>query len=346
MSANTLTMHNEAFHWLRLMPAIFAIGVFAANASAQTDMTAAESHGQQNADFSKAELHVWPVQGNIYMLVGDGANITLQVGKQGALLVNTGFDKMSDKVIATIKKMSERPLQYIINTNFYADSTGANQTIRESGTTITGANVTNDIKDSREGAQILAQENVLTRMSAPTGTKAPTPAGAWPTDTFIGKEKPLYFNGEPIEIIHQANALTDGDSIVFFRKSDVISAGDIFNTDGYPVIDVDKGGTIEGTVLALTHIVNLAIVEHEEEGGTLVIPGHGHLCDQAEVVEYRDMVAIVRDRVQDMIKKGKTLEEVKAAKLTRDYDPIYGHNSYWTPDMFIEAAYKSLKKGK
>lgn len=331
--------------------ALLAIGAVAAAGAALAQdstavMAAAESHGEQNADFSKAEVHVWPVQGNIYMLVGDGANITLQVGKQGALLVNTGFDKMSDKVIAAIKKMSERPLQYIINTNSYPDSTSGNEPVKYAGTTITGANVTNDIKDSRDGAQILAQENVLTRMSAPTGTKSPTPTGAWPTDTFLGKEKPLFFNGEPIEIIHQPNALTDGDSIVLFRKSDVISAGDIFNTDGYPVIDVEKGGTIEGVVLALTHIVNMAIVEHEEEGGTLVIPGHGHLCDQAEVVEYRDMVAIVRDRVKELIKKGETLDQVKAAKLTRDYDPIYGHNSYWTPDMFVEAAYKSLKNGK
>lgn len=321
--------------------ALAAVGLTSARAQ---DMVAAEAHGELNADFSKSEVHVLPVQGNIYMLVGDGANITLQTGKQGALLVNTGFAKMSDKLIAAVKKLAEHPLQYIVNTNFYGDATGGNEPVKYSGTTITGANVTNDIKDSREGAQILAQENVLTRMSAPTGSKSPTPTGAWPTDTFLGKEKTLFFNGEPIEIIHQPNALTDGDSIVFFRKSDVISAGDIFNTDGYPVIDVSKGGTIEGTVLALTHVVNMAVVEHEEEGGTLVIPGHGHLCDQAEVVEYRDMVAIVRDRVQAMIKKGATLEQVKAAKLTRDYDPIYGHNSYWTPDMFIEAAYRSLKK--
>jgi cyclase len=314
------------------------------SAVAQVDWTAAESHGEQNADLSKTEIHVLPVQGNIYMIVGDGANITLQAGKQGELLVNTGFEKMSDKLIATIKKYSERPLQYIINTNFYPDGTDGNEKVRLAGTTITGANVTNDIRDSRDGAQILAHENVLDRMSAPSGKKSPTPTGAWPTDTFAGKEKTLFFNGEGIEIIQQPNSLTDGDSLVFFRRSDVISAGDLFNTDGYPVIDVEKGGTIEGTVLALTRIVNMSIVEHEEEGGTLVIPGHGHLCDQAEVVEYRDMVAIVRDRVQAMIKKGMTLEQVKALKLTRDYDPLYGHNSYWTPDNFIEAAYKSLKK--
>lgn len=323
---------------------IAALALLTGNLAAQTDMTAAESHGDANADFSKAEIHVLPVRGDIYMLVGDGANITLQAGKQGELLVNAGFDKMSDKLIATIKKYSDRPLQYIINTNSYPDGASGNEKVRLAGTTITGANVTNDIKDSREGAQILAQENVLTRMSAPTGTKSPTPPEAWPTDTFLGKEKTLFFNDEGIEIIHQPAALTDGDSIVFFRRSDVISAGDLFNTDGYPVIDVAKGGAIEGVVLALTHIVDMSIVEHEEEGGTLVIPGHGHLCDQAEVVEYRDMVAIVRDRVKDAVRKGMTLEQVKAAKLTRDYDPTYGHNSYWTPDMFIEAAYKSLKK--
>jgi glyoxylase-like metal-dependent hydrolase (beta-lactamase superfamily II) len=335
---------NMKIRMLPFLTATLALGALAGVATGQTNLAAAESHGDENADFSKAELHVLPVQGNVYMLVGDGANITLQVGKQGALLVNAGFDKMSDKVIATIRKMSERPLQYIVDTNSYPDSTNGNDLVRLSGTTITGANVTNDIRDSRDGAQILAQENVLTRMSAPTGTKSPTPTEAWPTDTFLGQEKTLFFNGEPIEIIHQPNALTDGDSFVFFRKSDVVSAGDIFNTDGYPVIDVVKGGTIEGTVLALTRLVDMAIVEHEEEGGTLVIPGHGHLCDQAEVVEYRDMVAIVRDRVKDAIKRGLTLDQTKAEKLTRDYDPTYGHNSYWTPDMFIEAAYKSFKK--
>ncbi len=324
--------------------AALGLCVLAGSLAAQTDMTAAESHGELNADFSKAEIHVLPVRGTIYMIVGDGANITLQAGKQGELLVNTGFDKMSDKLIATIKKYSDRPLQYIINTNSYTDGVSGNDPVKLAGTTITGANVTADIRDSRDGAQILAQENTLTRMSAPTGTKSPTPEGAWLTDTFLGKEKTLFFNDEGIEIIHQPKALTDGDTIVFFRRSDVISAGDLFNTDGYPVIDVAKGGTIEGVALALTHIVDMSIVEHEEEGGTLVIPGHGHLCDQAEVVEYRDMVAIVRDRVKAAIKKGLTLDQVKAAKLTRDYDPIYGHNSYWTPDMFIEAAYKSLKK--
>lgn len=329
---------------LRLMATAVFFCIFASPVRAQTDMTAAESHGEQNADFSKAEVHVLPVRGDIYMLVGDGANVTLSAGKEGALLVNTGFDKMADKLVAAYKKYTDRPLQYIINTNSYPDGVSGNEPVRLSGTTITGANVTNDIRDSRQGAQILAQENVLTRMSAPTGEKAPTPTEAWPTDTFLGKEKTLFFNGEGIEIIHQPNALTDGDSIVFFRRSDVISAGDIFNTDGYPVIDVAKGGTIEGVVLALTRLVDMSIVEHEEEGGTLVIPGHGHLCDQAEVVEYRDMVAIVRDRVKDAVKRGLTLEQVKSAGLTRDYDPTYGHNSYWTPDMFIEAAYKSLKK--
>jgi hypothetical protein len=193
------------------------------------------------------------------------------------------------------------------------------------------------------GAPLLAHENVLTRMSATTtGKQTLAPAGAWPTDTFFGAEKPLFFNGESVQVLYQPAANTDGDSIVYFRRSDVIDAGALFNTDSYPVIDIDKGGTIEGVIQGLTHIVRLSIVAHEEEGGTLVIPGHGHLCDQAEVVEYRDMVTVVRDRIQAMIKKGMTLDQVKAARPTLDYDPLYNTNDFWTADMFVTAAYKSL----
>ena len=179
-------------------------------------------------------------------------------------------------------------------------------------------------------------------MSAPSGKVSPYPSGAWPTDTFLSDEKDLYFNGESIQILHQPSATTDGDSVIYFRKSDVLSAGAIFNTDSYPVIDVDKGGSIEGEIAGLNTLVHMCIVAHEEEGGTLVIPGHGHLCDQAEVVEYRDLVTIVRDRIAAMIKKGMTLQQVLEASPTRDYDPLYGHNSWWTPDMFVTAAYKSM----
>jgi cyclase len=148
-----------------------------------------------------------------------------------------------------------------------------------------------------------------------------------------------------VRIIHQPAAHTDGDSMVFFRYSDVIAAGDIFSTETYPVIDVAKGGTIQGTLDGLNRILDLAIPEFRSQGGTMVIPGHGRLCDTGDVANYRNMVAIMRDRIQDLINKGMTLDQVKAAKPTMDYDGLYGSDTGpWTTSMFIEAAYRTLSK--
>jgi cyclase len=187
----------------------------------------------------------------------------------------------------------------------------------------------------------------LNRMSAPTGTQAPSPDGAWPTSTFLSDQKKLYFNGEGIDILHQPAAHTDGDSIVFFRRSDVISTGDIFTTTNYPIIDLAGGGSIQGTIAALQKIVDMIVPLYGQEGGTMVVPGHGRLCDFGDVLNFREMTIIIRDRVQDMIKKGMTLEQVKAARPTQDYDPLYGSTTgFWTTDKFVEAVYKSLSEKK
>ena len=301
---------------------------------------------QQNS-----EIHVLHVQGNVYMLVGAGGNIAVQVGKDGVLLVDTGGAQMTDQVLATVKQLAKpitnRPIRFIINTHFHPDHTGGNEKLRAAGATITGGNVAGNISDATEGAALFAHENVMKRMSAPTGSAAPRPSGAWPTDTYFGDKKEIFFNGEAIQLFHPNSAHTDGDSIVFFRRSDVISSGDIFMTTSYPVIDLQGGGSINGVIDALNFILDLTIPAEKQEGGTMVIPGHGRLCDEADVVEYRDMVTIIRDRIQDMIKKGMTLEQVKAAKPTRDYDPIYGSTTgFWTTDMFVEAVYKSLSTKK
>jgi len=299
------------------------------------------------AQNQNAEVHVWPVQGNIYMIVGAGGNITVQVGKDGVLVVDTGLAANADKVLAAIKSISTAPIRYVINTHYHADHTGGNVKIRLAGSTIVGANVTGDIKDAGVGAAVISHIDVLNRMSAPTGTQAPSPEAGWPTDTFLGDQKKLYFNGEGVDILHQPAAHTDGDSIVFFRRDDVISTGDIFTTTNYPIIDLAAGGSIQGTIDALQKIVDMIIPIYGQEGGTMVIPGHGRLCDFGDVLNFREMTIIIRDRIQSLIKKGMTLEQVKAARPTQDYDPLYGSTTgFWTTDKFVEAVYKSLKGEK
>ncbi len=288
------------------------------------------------------DIHSLHVQGNVYMLVGAGGNITVQAGKDGVLLVDAGLEQMSDQVLAEIKKISPGTIRNIINTHVHPDHVGGNRKIAAAGGEIVGGNFAAQVGAST-GAVIIAHENVLNRMSAPTGKESPTPSAAWPADTFFNNQKNIFFNGEALEILHIPAAHTDGDSMVFFRRSDVISTGDIFMTTSYPIVDLARGGNIQGVIEGLNRIIAVSIPADKQEGGTYIIPGHGRLCDQADVVEYRDMTTIIRDRVRDMKKKGMTLEQVKAAKPTRDYDPLYGTNTgMWTTDMFVEAVYKSL----
>jgi cyclase len=185
----------------------------------------------------------------------------------------------------------------------------------------------------------MAHQNVQNHLDA-----LKSPAEGVPSDTFLEERRRTFHNGDAIEMFWEPNAVTDADSIVQFRRADIIVTGDIFTTTQYPFIDVKNGGSVQGEIKALNDILNRTVYEHEEQGGTIIVPGHGYLCDEHEVVEYRDMLAIVRDRVQALIKSGATLEQVKAARLTADYDTRYGANSgAWTTDMFVEAVYNSLK---
>ncbi len=282
-------------------------------------------------NFDNLELHLLPVQGNIYILLGAGGNVTVQVGKDGVLLVDTMLAPLAPRIAAEIKKLTKLPIRYIIDTHVHADHIGGNEALAAMGAT--GATVV-----PGGGATIIAHEKVLNRLTTPvTGNKTPPLQKGLPTDEYFTPTKDFSFNGEAVIVFHEANAHTDGDSIVLFRRSDVISAGDVFTPDRYPGIDLERGGSIQGLIAALNHILHLTVPEHLQEGGTKVIPGHGRLCDEAEVVEYRDMVTIIRDRIQDMIKNRMTLEQVKAARPTRDYDTQYGSG-----DAFVDAVYKSL----
>ena len=242
-----------------------------------------------------------------------------------------------------------RPLRYIINTSAAAENVGGNEKLATSGFFPRVQGFGTAVTSVGRGASIVAHENVLNRMSTAAGKQPAFPAVAQPTDTYFDEfhKLPEYVNGEAVIVYHAPAATTDGDSIVFFRHSEVISAGNLFSTVSYPVIEVDKGGSIQGVLNGLNKILDLAVAEYRAQGGTWVIPGRGRLSDTADVASYRNMIHIIRDRVQDMIKKGMTLDQVKAARPTMDFDRRYGSTTgAWTTDMFVEAVYRSLREKK
>jgi cyclase len=291
------------------------------------------------------EVRVQPVQGNVYMLAGAGGNIAVQVGKQGVLVVDTGSGQMTDRVLAAVRQLSDQPIRYILNTHAHPDHTGGNAAIAKAGSRMGGGLVV--AGPTGTGASVIAHEGVLFAMSAPGGKPSTEPVGGLPTSAYAGDLQDVFLNGEAIQLLHQPAAHTNGDSIVFFRKSDVIVTGDIVDLTGYPVIDAGSGGTFSGVLDALNRIIDLAVPEDWQDGGTLVIPSHGRIADESDVVEYRDMLTIVRDRVQDMIGKKMTLAQIKAARPTFEYDGRYGSTSgAWTTDMFVDAVYRDLTTRK
>lgn len=301
--------------------------------------------GQTAPDTTPEVLQVRP---NFYMIAGAGGNIGFQIGADGVVVVDSGSGSNVDAVIAAITKVTTQPIRYVINTSADPDHVGGNAAVAKAGQTLFtqggGAGVAANFLGG--GASILSVEQVLTRMSSPGGQASPFPVAAWPTETFNQPRKYMHLNGEGIEVLHQPAAHTDGDAIVFFRRSDVVMAGDIFDTTRFPVINIANGGSINGEIAGLQKLIEIAIpsvpiVSRDE--GTLVIPGHGRICDQLDVVEYRDMVTIIRDRIRDLMKQGRTLEQIKAASPARGYTRRYGSDTgSWTTNNFVEAVYRSM----
>lgn len=296
-----------------------------------------------NPDFSKLEVQTLKVQGNMHLIAGAGGNIAVQVGDEGLLLVDTGFEKMSDKVLAAVRKLSNRPIRTIINTTLADDHTGGNGPLVKAGF----INQAGPGLGGRPNEAVLIGHNNLLRLMTEIG-EAKISTDRWPPNTYPGKMKDLYSNDEPVMILHVPDATTAGDSMVWFRKSDVVVTGDIFDETSFPYIDLAHGGTINGIIAGLNDLLDICVPKHLQEGGTMVIPGHGRIGDEHDVLEYRDMVTIIRDRVQNAIKKGMTLQQVKAAKpsYTYEYEPRFGKNPAWTPEMFIEAIFKNLGTAK
>jgi cyclase len=298
------------------------------------------------AGLASGDIEVLHVQGNVYVVASAAGNVTLHVGDEGVLIVDTLPVAMAPKIIEATRRLSSKPIRYVVNT--HAHAVEGNEPLARAGSSRLGGVVIGQIGAGiADTARIIAHENVLTRVSAPTGGTAELPFGFWPTDTFFGDRKELLFSGEGVQILHQPAAHTDGDSLVYFRRSDVISTGDLFSTTSYPVIDAVRGGSIQGFIKALNRIIEIAIPNNVQEGGTMIVPGHGRICDEMDVVEYRDMVTIVRDRVVDMIGRGLTLDQVKAARPTFDFDARYGADTGpWTTAMFVEAVYRGLSAAR
>ncbi len=343
----------------RISAALFAAITAGAMAQAQ----------QPAADGAKPGLDIVRIRRNIFLLAGAGGNITVSAGPDGVLLVDSGNKDASDQVLAAIRYITRemngpwqqvtqpgdgegkeesvltttappKPIRFIINTSARPEHTGGNESLGKAGETFTGGNVAGDLgAEAGEGAAILSFDKVLDQLS-----DEKVPFAALPTVTYFGSQMKLshFFNGEGVQLLHIPNGVSNGDSIVHFRGANVIAVGDLITLNSYPVIDRKHGGSVQGLLAGLNRLLDMIVPEFRTEGGTLVVPGHGRIIDDADVAYYRDMVTIVRDRVQDMIKKDMTLAQIQESKPTADWDPIYGKDASWTPDMFVESIYRSL----
>jgi glyoxylase-like metal-dependent hydrolase (beta-lactamase superfamily II) len=303
------------------------------------------SHGQSSGPPRSpgGALETIEIRPNVYVIFGAGGNIVMHAGEDGVILVDSGSAALADQVVAEIRKITPDPIRMIIHTSADVDHVSGTERIAREGSTINP----NAFNAGAENAAVLAHENVLNRMSAPTGQQSPFPVGAWPTETYIARIKSMYLNNDGIQVMHLPAAHSDGDSIVMFRRVDVIATGDIFDLRHFPVIDPATGGSIQGELDALNRLLELAIPAMpllHKEGRTYLVPGHGRIADHADLVEYRDMVTIIRDRIKSMVDKNMTLEQVKAANPARGYRTRYGSDTGpWTTDMFIEAIYNDLR---
>lgn len=284
------------------------------------------------------ELETIQIRDNVYVIFGAGGNITVHVGEDGVILVDSGAAAMADRVLAAVEAITDRPIRMIINTSADGDHAGGNQAVA-----VTGVPIAGDAFAVAPTAAILAHENVLLRMS----TDGELPYEDWPTETYTSKHRSMYINNDGVVLMRQVGAHSDGDSIVHFRRADVIATGDIMDLRRFPVIDRAKGGSIQGELAALHTLLDITIPAMPfvlKEGRTLVVPGHGYISDYAEVVEYHSMVRIIHDRVQDLVDKGMSLDQVIEADPTAGYRGRYGSESGpWTTDMFVEAIYNDLK---
>jgi glyoxylase-like metal-dependent hydrolase (beta-lactamase superfamily II) len=364
ISTTGWTMHSIGFAaraWRRgalrvtgtLLAAAAVVMVWQPRMAAAADFAPQDAQaGDAQAGYEPGRIYAMPVQGNVWVMGGEPeqSNVIVQVGDEGVLVVDTGVQPMAAQLLAQIKQLAaqkdgdQKAIRIVVDTDGLADHIGGNEVIRKGGSTIVAGNVAFDNPGLENGASVMANQNMLLRLVAES---AKGEAGAmqplWPTDTEDFDLYNMSFNGEAVQLYHPHQATTDGNLMVMFRRSDVIAVGDTVMMTGYPIIDVDRGGTIDGELVALNKIIEMAVPADKQEGGTVVIPGHGRLCDQSDVVHYKNVITIIRDRVQYYKNQGKTLAQVLALKPSWDYDGRWGASSdSWNTQKFIEAVYKTL----
>lgn len=306
--------------------------------AAVTTVVSAQTTSPVEPEVRGAPLGVMKVQGNVWLIAGAGGNIAVQAGDEGIVVVDTGAVGLTDAVMAAIRTISDRPIRYVVNTSVSAQHVGGNAKFAA----LPGGSLSGKTRGAK--VRILAQENVVARMGevGQGGTPA-YPSQAWPVDGYYVPERNLVFNGEVIDVIHQPSAHSDGDSIVYFRGSNVLVAGDIYTTTSLPLVDRARGGSLTGLLRALNKMIDIAVADDLAEGGTYIIPGHGRISDEADLAEYRDMVHIIRARIADLAGRERlSLAQVKSRRPLLGWEVRYGHAG-WTTDMFIDTVYDEFR---
>jgi len=303
---------------------------------------------QQHPSTTHAGLESIQIRPNVHVIFGAGGNVTVHVGEDGIVVVDSGSAETARSLLDAIKAISSRPIRMIVNTGADLDHVGGNAIVGAAG-----VGLSPDPFGDGNHATVLAHENVLLRLSTvgSNGAESPVPTRMLPNDTFTSRYRSFYVNDDAVQVIRQTGAHSDSDVMVLFRKADVIATGDVLDLRQFPVIDQKNGGSILGEIEGLNRLLTEFVIAGSplvlKSGRTLVVPGHGYVSDYAEVVEYRDMVTVIKDTIQALIDKGLTLEQVKAANPTRGYRGRYGSETgNWTTDMFVEAVFNGLSRKK
>jgi glyoxylase-like metal-dependent hydrolase (beta-lactamase superfamily II) len=278
--------------------------------------------GARAQDFDAVEISTTPVAPGLYMMVGRGGNLAVSTGEDGVFLVDDQYAPLTGKIRAAIATVSDAPIRFVFNTHWHGDHTGGNENL------------------GRAGALIFAHDNVRKRLSAEQFMEAldrpvpRSPEAALPVVTFTDTVT-FHLNGDEVHAFHLPPAHTDGDALVHFRRANVIHMGDIYFSSGFPFVDVSSGGSVEGVIAAVDRVLAMA------DANTKLIPGHGPLSNRVELEKYRGMLVAIRDRVRGALADGQTLDQVLAARPTREFDQVWG-KGFIDPERFVRIVYRSL----